>query len=152
MMTLLEMYTITEIILFLITFAIAIKASVTFWDWLVSRLTAHFDKKNERTLQQKENAKRFEEIDEKIQQLFTDHEHQQMQMQKILEKINELIDSDKDDIKSYITENHDYFCKIGNIDKYNLDCLEKRYSHYLDEGGNSFISDMMEELRSLNKK
>lgn len=152
MMALLEAYSITEILLFLVMFAIAFKAIVSFWDWLVSRLTTHFVKQNERTLQQRENTKRFEEIDEKLELLFADHECQQAQMKKILNKIDELIDSDKDDIKSYITEKHDYFCKLGHIDKYNLDCLEKRYSHYLDEGGNSFITDMMEELRHLNKE
>ena len=152
MMALLETYSLIEIIIFLTMIAIAFKAVVTFWDWLVSRLTVYFTKKNEQTLQQQEISKRFEENDEKFKKLFEYHQKQDEQMQVLLAKIDSLIDSDKDDIKSYITEKHDYFCKIGNIDKYNLDCLEKRYSHYLDEGGNSFISDMMEELRSLNKK
>lgn len=72
---------------------------------------------------------------------------------KLNKSIELLTASDKDDIKAYITREHHYFCyKIGYIDDYNLDCIEKRYSHYKDEGGNSFISTLMEELRALPKE
>ena len=55
-------------------------------------------------------------------------------------KIDLLIDSDKDDIKSYITREHHRFCyDLKEIDDFSLDCLEKRFKHYSDEGGNSFI-------------
>ena len=65
-------------------------------------------------------------------------------------KIDMLIDSDKDDIKSYITREHHYFCyKLGYIDDFSLDCIEKRFKHYSDEGGNSFIENFMKDLRAL---
>ena len=74
-------------------------------------------------------------------------------LQKLSEKINILIESDRDDIKSYITREHHYFCyKVGWIDDFSLDCIEKRYKHYIDEGGNTFVEDLMNELRALPKK
>ena len=74
-------------------------------------------------------------------------------LQDLSKKINLLIDSDKDDIKSFITRQHHYFCyKIGWIDDFSLDCVEKRYQHYADEGGNSFIEGFMDELRALPKQ
>ena len=33
-----------------------------------------------------------------------------------------------------------------------MDTIEKRYQHYKDEGGNSYISNMMEELRNMAKE
>lgn len=64
-----------------------------------------------------------------------------------------LIDSDKDAIKSYITKEHHYFCyQVGWIDDFSLDCLEKRYQHYEDQGGNSFIGGLMHDLRTLPNK
>lgn len=69
MMTLLETYSITEILIFLVLLAIAFKSVVTFWDWLVSRLSVHFKKENEQALQQEKTDKKFEEIDEKFKQL-----------------------------------------------------------------------------------
>lgn len=69
MMALLETYSITEILIFLVLLAIAFKSVVTFWDWLVSRLSVHFKKENEQALQQEKTDKKFEEIDEKFKQL-----------------------------------------------------------------------------------
>jgi hypothetical protein len=49
-------------------------------------------------------------------------------MKKILEL---LTNSDKDAIKSFITKEHHYFCyKLGYIDDYSMDAIERRYSHY----------------------
>lgn len=152
MMTLLETYSLTEILFFLVIIATAFKAVVTFWDWLVSRLTVHFNKANEQTLQQQEITKRFEENDAKFEKLFEYHQKRDEQTQELLDKINSLIESDKDDIKAYIVEKHHYFCEKGQIDDYNLDCLERRYSHYEKEGGNSFVKNLMNDLRALNNK
>ena len=79
--------------------------------------------------------------------------------QELIKKIDEtnatisvLLASDKDDIKSWITEKHHYFCYERKcIDYQSLDCIEKRYGHYVDEGGNSFVADLMNEIRALPK-
>lgn len=71
-------------------------------------------------------------------------------LKELSTKIDMLIDSDKDAIKSYITKEHHYYCyQLGWIDDFSLDCLERRYQHYTDYKGNSFISGLMEELRNL---
>ena len=63
-----------------------------------------------------------------------------------------LIDSDKDAIKSYITQKHHFFCyEQGWIDDFSLDCIERRYQHYKEEGGNTFIDGFMGQLRQLPK-
>jgi hypothetical protein len=41
---------------------------------------------------------------------------------------------------------------MGWIDDYSMECCERRYQHYKDEGGNSFIKGFMEDLRALPKK
>ena len=38
------------------------------------------------------------------------------------------------------------------IDDFSLDCIEKRFAHYQDEGGNSFIAALMAEIRALPKE
>lgn len=143
-------YSVEEILLFIVTFALAIKGFVSFWDWGYARLKQVFNKETEQE----------QEIDS-IQHRFDEHlknyeimQNVQNETLKILtRKINLLIDSDKDSIKSFITERHHYFCYEQKwIDDYSLDCIEKRYKHYEDEGGNSFIHDLMEELRKLPKQ
>lgn len=75
------------------------------------------------------------------------------QLGSIEQAVNLLISSDKDDIKQSLTKDHHYFCyKLKSIDDYSLDCMEKRYSHYKDEGGNSFVKILMQEVRALPRK
>lgn len=145
-----ETYSAQEILLFLVTFALAIKGLVSFWDWGYARLKQVFKKESDQE----------QEIDS-IQKQFNEHlknyeimQNSQNETLKLLtNKINLLIDSDKDSIKSFITERHHHFCYEEKwIDDYSLDCIEKRYKHYTDEGGNSFIHDLMEELRALQKQ
>ena len=71
----------------------------------------------------------------------------------MMRKINILIDSDKDDIKSFITKEHHFYCYEKHwIDDYSLDCIERRYKHYQEENGNSFVADLMKEIRQLPKQ
>ena len=77
----------------------------------------------------------------------------QKALEKMQKQIDLLIESDKDDIKAYITKEHHYFCyEKGWIDDYSLDCIEKRYGPYVEEKGNSFVKSLMIELRSLPKQ
>ena len=92
MVALLQTYSITEMIIFLVMFAIAFKSVVSFWDWLVSRLSVHFKKENEQALRIEYVDKKFEEIDEKIKLLYIDHERCDCQNQEQLEKLNFVIE------------------------------------------------------------
>ena len=99
MVALLQTYSITEIIIFLVMFAIAFKSVVSFWDWLVSRLSVHFKKENEQALRIEYVDKKFEEIDEKIKLLYADHERCDCQNQELIETLNSLVDYIKDNDK-----------------------------------------------------
>lgn len=146
-------YSVQEILLFIVTFALAIKGFVSFWDWGYARLKQVFKKETD---QEQEMDSIQEQIDVHRKEYDTLRDNQiQLQdiLNKLTDKVNLLIDSDKDDIKSFITERHHHFCYQEEwIDDYSLDCIERRYKHYTDEGGNSFIHDLMEELRALPKK
>lgn len=141
-------YSWSEIILFVIAFAAAIKGVVTFWDWGKDRLRKVYDKEDKIEEIKSlivENTKQMNEFSNIQTQTINEIQH-------LKENITNLTASDKDDIKAWITEKHHHFCyEIKYIDDYSLDCIEKRYAHYVDEGGNSFISTLMEEIRNLPK-
>lgn len=142
MAQLLATYSIAEILVFITLLAIAVKGVVTFWDWAADRLRKIFHKET----QQQIDRDTINQIAERQEKFFND-------LQELNKKINILIDSDKDDIKAFITDKHHYFCYEKNwIDDYSLDCIEKRYSHYKNEGGNSFIATLMGELQALPKQ
>lgn len=141
MAQLLNNYSLHEILIFLIALALGIKGFITFWDWAVDRLRKIFHKENQQDLDR-----------EKIHQLSENQEKLIDDMGKLTKKIDILIESDKADIKAYITEKHHHFVYDKKwIDDYSLDSLEKRFNHYVEEGGNSFVGGLMSEIRQLPK-
>ena len=136
-------YSVSEIVMFLIFLAFAVKGSVTFVDWAIERIKKIFNK-------QKKEEDQKELIGDSIKELTENQKKIQKDLQVLTENVDMLIKSDKDSIKSYLTEKHHFFCyQQGWIDDYNLECCERRYSHYKDEGGNSFIESFMTALREL---
>lgn len=148
---LLANYSLEQIIAFIVTLALAIKGCISFFDWGIDRLRKLFDKEHITEQNKKDLNNRIETDEKKIQELVNLHKKTEQNIQDLTKSVEMLIASDKDDIKSWITEQHHKFCygKSKSIDAYSLDCIEKRYGHYKDEGGNSFVHTLMEDLRKL---
>lgn len=142
MQQLLQEFSTGQILMFIVILATAIKGTISFIDWARDRLRKQVhekDKPNEILKKTQENKQKLDQIEKELNT-----------MKKILQL---LTNSDKDAIKSFITKQHHYFCyKLKYIDDYSLDAIEKRYAHYQEQGGNSFVKDLMEELRALPKK
>lgn len=146
MLELLSTFSIAQILLFIVLLSIAFKKVADFIDWVQDKIK----KRDKKTItQQEEQQKRIDRFDQIEKNVVEMNEY----MKDMGNKINILMDSDKDAIKAWITREHHYFCYQRKwIDDYSLDCLERRYSHYVEENGNSFISTLMDELRALPKK
>ena len=142
MLDLLNQYSIQNIIIFIIFLALAVRGSVSFFDWArdrVKKAIFHSDIPNQLKDNIQDHSKSIEELQESIAE--------------IRDLVSLLIQSDKDAIKAYITKQHHCFVyQRGWIDDYSLNCIEQRYNHYKDEGGNSFIGTLMQELRKLPKQ
>lgn len=75
------------------------------------------------------------------------------QVKDIDKKINLLQESDKDAIKSWIVGlYHKYKENPKELEAMQMDLLERRYGHYKDQGGNSYIDQLMEDLRTIYKE
>ncbi len=139
--------------MFTIFFALAVKSLISFFDWAQDRFKKIFNKEYHKITKKEELERRLQHGSEVMTTLKVNQEVTDKILKDLSAKIDMLIDSDKDNIKSYITREHHYFCyQVGWIDDFSLDCLERRYQHYTDEGGNSFIEGFMDELRSLPKQ
>ena len=136
-------FSIQESIVFIVLLSLAIKGLIDFSDWAKERLRKHFNK-------QTDEEQRYETLVQQINEMIKNQEEQNKNISIISKQVNILLNSDKDDIKAWITEKHHYFCyKLGYIDDFNLDCVEKRFGHYKEEHGNSFVADLMEDIRRL---
>ena len=150
MLELLKTYSVSEIITFIILLALALKGLVTFFDWGYERLKKNFDRGFQKTKEKEGLENRLHNYDVQIEKLMKAQGTTTEKVENILGKIELLINSDKDATKSYITDKHHFYCyKQKWIDDYALDCLERRFEHYLQENGNSFVEDLMKEIRDL---
>lgn len=142
---LLTNYSLEQIIMFVVILALALKGLIDFYDWAKKRFNTITTKEH---LKLNEKASIKEDIDKLYQIQVTQNES----IDKLTQSVNLLLQSDKDEIKAWITEKHHYFCyEVKYINDYSLDCIERRYAHYIAEGGNSFVADLMSDLRSLKK-
>lgn len=153
MLELLQHYSIPEIFLFIILLALAFKSVISFFEWLDERIKKIFNIKFGKISEKEKINKRIKDGENFMTQLREHQKHNDEALQNLSKKIDTLVESDRDDIKAYITKEHHKFCyDKGWIDDFSLDCLEKRFKHYADEGGNSFICNFMQELRTLPKR
>lgn len=142
MIQLLEQYSLQNIITMIILLALAFKGCVSFLTWI------------------SESAKKMvhsAEVPNKLKENIEQHEQQIQDLRKsisdLTDMVHTLIDSDRDDIKAFITREYHYFVhQKGWIDQYSLNCIEKRYDHYKDQGGNSFVKDLIKELYALPRQ
>lgn len=153
MVELLKQYSGIEIIAILVISGASLKSLISFYDWAIERLRKVFKKENQKETEKEKLEAKFKKYEDSLEEI----KQEQNKINEVLESLSKntelLIQSDKDDIKAWITKEHHYYCYQKKwIDDYSLDCIERRYKHYKDEGGNSFIKDLMEEIRNLPKK
>ena len=133
MLDLLKQYSLQDIIIFIVILALAIKGCISFVDWAkqrISKAVVHSQIPRQLKNDIEDHSQQIEDLKENISE--------------IKNLINLLIESDKDAIKAFITRQHHYFVyQKGWVDDYSLNCVEERYNHYKDQGGNSFITTLM---------
>lgn len=150
MLELLAAYSVSEIIVFVVMLAIAIKEVVSFCDWAIGRLKQAFNKGVQEDKEKEGLKNRLKKEDKKIEELAENQKQTCEYLALIAKKVDLLIDSDKNDIKTWITEKHHFFCYEKKwIDDYSLEGIEKRYKNYKDENGNSYVGKLMKDLRAL---
>ena len=176
MLELLATYSITEILVFIVMLALAFKGVVSFVDWFKNRFGTKINGKTEAEIQEeaveemeeearnsilqgrlllgeqrmREHDEKFTAINDKLTQMSTETEDK---FNKLTNMVELLLTSDRDSIKAYIVDKHHYFYYNKKwIDDYSMDCIEKKYETYKLENGNSYVEELVKQLRSLPKR
>ena len=162
MLELLENFSFHQIAFYTIFLLFAIKEFVDFYTWGAEknrdRLNAGYNRRrneeilNERYSEYNSRCEAFndqyQKLNEKLEKM---EENLNLKVEGLESQISQLIDSDKNDIKSWIIEKHHIFTKQQWIDDFSMDSIELRFANYRDEGGNSYVETLVKELRKLPK-
>lgn len=141
----LEQYSPIEIVLLILFILIGTKTISTIFEWFYNKFHDYFSKKNKE--------------EEQIDNLQNEHKDIYKQLDNI-ENILSIIQGDvktltermQENTKTYIIDKYHYFCdSIKAIDDASLQSLELRYMYYKSAGGNSYIDNLMNEIRELPK-
>lgn len=176
MLELLTAYEISDILIFIVILALAVKEFISFVDWVKKKIDSF---KQEEILDQKEQdkidsydaklkansdkilsletrmsnlEKRLEETEQEFRTFLKQQNEINNNLQILMKKVNILLDSDKEDIKAYVTEKHHYYIHRRWIDDFTLECIEKRFQCYQEEEGNSFVENLVNDLRKLPRQ
>lgn len=135
MIELLGAYSIKDIIIFIFMIAAAIKEA--------RQLRIYYKKARDESY---ENDHKDETQDEYIKE-------NQQTIEKLSKSMALLIESDKDGIKAWIVSKYHQFREHPEqLDDIEWDLLNKRFNHYKEQGGNSYIEDLMTIMEQIYKK
>lgn len=97
-----------------------------------------------------QHTQRLDVIETKISG-YEDYYHQAKEQLEELDKSMKLVQERlQENTRSFLIDNHHKFCyEIQGIDDQSLASMERRYLYYKSAGGNSFIDDLMKEVRAL---
>lgn len=160
MIELLESVSLSELFVILVLFALALKELISLGDFFWGKVKSIFNKEQKEDNQ----IKSIEEKMDRLEKTLAEYEkvsietrkQNQKEINEILEQLknqqeilNLLVESDKDDIKGWIVQQYHFFAEKGSIDDFSRDTIEKRASHYFAEGGDSYIEDILTQIRQL---
>ena len=145
---LLARFELTDIIIMIVLLILGSEKLIKAFDWLRARFIKSYDEEN--SLEEKvEDLNKFYDEKEKVDSGF---EEVDTRINSICDLVNMLVESDKERIKAHITERHHFFVYERKwIDYHSMDCLERMFAIYTREHGNSFVEDLMNDLRQLPK-
>ena len=163
MTELLENFSLSQIVFYAIILFVALKELVDFVSWWLEKYRDRFDISYNKKRDKEILEERLSGYDSQINNLLNQVQKLDIKLDKIDRNFNSsiesiqgqvslLIDSDKNDIKSWMVEKHHDFMTKGQIDDYSMNVIELRFQNYREEGGNSYVKSLVEDLRKLNKQ
>lgn len=111
---------------------------------------AKIDKKVSEQQEEAEIKKGIQTILDRLDKLDERLDKMDARMAAAEKKLQELTESDMHDIKAWIVEQyHKFYNDLGWIDAFSAETLDRRYQDYRNEGGNSYVEQLMDRLHTL---
>ena len=160
MIELLSTLSVSQLLIFIIMIMLAMKELVTLVEFFGKKLRSVFDKEYQEKDEKQEILDKLESISVHIEQ----HKEQYLQFSNKIAAIQDeyrlmfekqqnildsLVASDIEDIKSDIVKQYHCFMEKQWIDDFSMDAIERRFTRYIEEGGNSYVHTLVEKLRQL---
>ena len=168
---LLSNYSIEEIFLIIVVALIVVKLLMELTKYFYDKARNYFGMKNKKENWEESTTSSLDNITSKIDNLETAANQRKERLIAVENKINTLEEYSQENHKNQkeikkqmeivqerlqentrsflIDAHHRFKYEVGGIDDLNLQSMERRYLFYKTAGGDSFIDDLMDEVRQL---
>lgn len=151
-MELLQQYTIPQIIAFIIGLVAMIKGAWDTIEYFKDKYRRKFNKDYDVKIKETKLENFYNKTQQRHEEVMAKIDKVSDSVDTLSKRIDKLTESDMHDIKQFIVKEYHYFTEQkGQIDDYSLDTILLRYADYKDEGGNSYIETLIDELKKLPK-
>ena len=145
-------YSFQELVLLIIIVLFALKAFNEVIAFFYEKIKNYFGIQNTKEQWEQNISNALNEIKNEIQTLrdqnIKTHQHQE-EIDQSIALVQERL---QENTRSYLIDAHHKFCyDIRAIDDLSLQAMERRYLYYKTAGGNSFVDNLMDEVRNLPK-
>lgn len=152
MAELLSQYTIPQIILFIAALIFIVKGVQDTIDFFKNKYNQKFNKDYDAKTKEIRLEEFYEMAGEQHKEVMMEMEKVSESVDHLSQRIDRLTESDMHDIKQFIVREYHYFVEQKKqIDDYSLDTILLRYADYKQEGGNSYIEMLIDEIKKLPK-
>lgn len=152
MAELLSQYTIPQIILFIAALIFIVKGVQDTIDFFKNKYNQKFNKDYDAKAKEIRLEEFYEMAGEQHKEVMMEMEKVSESVDHLSQRIDRLTESDMHDIKQFIVREYHYFVEQKKwIDDYSLDTILLRYADYKQEGGNSYIEMLIDEIKKLPK-
>lgn len=147
-------FSIESIILMILGIVVTFKFVSELWDWLYARIKKHFNIQTEKQQQEEQDRKNLKKLENNLNifmdKMYKKYDDLSSTASQLIEQQERTTERLQENTRSFIIDKHHYFCyQVKAIDDLNLQSLERRYMYYKADRGDSFIDQLMEEIRQL---
>ena len=175
---LLSNYSVNDVIIIIAAVLLIVIAILRGWDFLWGKIKTYLGMKNEETDWKENIGNQLGNISSEVKEVKHTVDNIQTEANKRterLEKVEKYVKADYEREEEIISQHNMmkemckrvqarlqddtrwsfrdaynyYYLKEHKIDQNSMEALEKKYKHYKDAGGNSFVDNIIEKLRTL---
>lgn len=152
-------FSLTQIIFCVVGIILAFKGGWDLFDYFKGKYDEKFNKDYSKIKQQELLMEHYKNCKSQHDETMVQYESLSGKLDGVVnsiddlsEKVNKLGQNDQHTIKQIIVKEYHSFMKKGWIDDFSLDTLMLLYEDYKKLGGNSYVANLMDELKRLPRE
>ena len=150
--TIFTQYSFQELVLLIIIVLFALKAFNEVVAYFYTKIKNYFGIQNNKEQWEQKITKSLQDIQEEIQTLKDQNSQTHRRQEDTDLSVTLIQERLQENSRSYLIDTHHKFCyEVKAIDDLNLQSMERRYLYYKTAGGDSFVDNLMDEVRALPK-